>query len=343
MNKETLEIVAFLTLCAGVSTLLFFVFAPFVPVLTLATVLAILFHKPYEKLKKVLNGFESVAASIVVLVVLLFFIVPLFLLGWQIVLEAQNLYTGLQGTGTHYLHVVQALIEQPIQAVFPNFTFTLSHYLGILFEFVSSNLGILLSGTVFVLFETFLMLLAFFFFLRDGESLIVAFHRASPFCEEQTREILNNMKQTIDSIMKGTLFVGLIRWVLISVGFSLLGIPNAILWGSIGGIIGAIPGLGTPFAFIPAIIFLYLEGSIGYAVGLTLYGLCVIVLSDNILIPYFFGKGLNVSPVFMLFSILGGIIFFGPLGFILGPLVLSVFLSVIHMYRVLMRERGVTR
>jgi predicted PurR-regulated permease PerM len=75
------------------------------------------------------------------------------------------------------------------------------------------------------------------------------------------------------------------------------------------------------------------------AVGLALYGIVTVILVDNILTSYFFGKGLEVSPIFVLFSILGGIFFFGPLGFILGPLVLSVFLSIVRVYDLVEHER----
>ena len=92
-------------------------------------------------------------------------------------------------------------------------------------------------------------------------------------------------------------------------------------------------------AFIGAVVYLYLQGQLFASLGLALFGIATIILVDNILTSYFFGKGLEVSSIFVLFSILGGIVFFGPLGFILGPLVLSVFLSTIHVYGPVEHER----
>jgi predicted PurR-regulated permease PerM len=140
------------------------------------------------------------------------------------------------------------------------------------------------------------------------------------------------MYNTIGSVLQGTVANALIRWFCIWVAFSLFHIPSAILWSSLGAIVGAIPGLGTPFAFIPAIAYAYFQGDMFSAVGLALCGVLVVLSIDNFLTSYFFGRGLAVSPLFVLFSILGGVVFFGPLGFILGPLVLSVFLSVVHVY-----------
>jgi predicted PurR-regulated permease PerM len=317
----------------GISILLFFVFAPFFAVLSLAAVSAVLLNWPYEKLTRLFGGWKSMAAALTVILLLVFIIVPLFFLGVQIFHEAQNLYAATNGNGPHYVQVIQNVIERPFQRLFPGFAFNVQTYVGNILVIISNNLESLIYKTFFVVFETFLMLLALFFFLRDGRDLLASFARVSPFGKELTDEILNKMYQTINSVMKGTLVNALIRWACISIAFYVFGIPNAILWGCLGGIVGAIPGLGTPFAFIPAVAYLYLQGNIVAAAGIAAFGIAIIILVDNMLTSYFFGKGLAVAPIFILFSIFGGIIFFGPLGFILGPLVLSVFLSVVRAYR----------
>jgi predicted PurR-regulated permease PerM len=319
-------------LFVGVSILLYFVFAPFFAVLSLAAVFAVLLHSPYEKLTRVLRGWRSAAALLTVGLMLVFFIVPLFFLGIQISQDAQGIYTGMHGNEMQYIHTVQRAIENPVRQLFPGFVFDLNTYVGNALAFISDNLGSLIYQTLYVLFTTFLMLLALFFFLRDGRTLLASFVEVSPFGKQVTNGVLGTMYQTIGSIMRGTLFIVLIRWMCLGVTFFLFGIPNVILWSSVGGIIGAIPGLGTPFAFIPAIVYLYLQGNMLATAGLAVFGIGTIVFVDNILTSYFFGKGLAVSPIFVLFSILGGIIFFGPLGFVLGPLVLSVFLSVLRGY-----------
>ncbi len=338
VHTNRFEDYSFLVLFVGISVLLFFIFAPFVQILALAAVFATLFHRPYESLARRVWGWESVAAIIVVGLVLVFCIVPLFFLGFQIFHEAQNLYGGAQGTHASYASTLQTAIEHPIQRVFPGFSFDISAAVENVLSFISSNLALIVYQTFYVTLETFLMLLAFFFFLRDGRRLLAAIEGASPLGKDETQQILNTMHQTIRSVVKGTFAVGLIRLILIGIGFYLFHIPNAILWGSIGGIVGAIPGLGTPFVFIPAVAYLYLEGNIAGAIGLALFGSGVIVLVDNMLTPHFLGRGLAIPPIFVLFAVLGGIILFGPLGFILGPLVLSVFLSVFRIYGVMTRE-----
>ena len=332
MNKSRIESISLLALFAGVSILLFYVFAPFIQVLALAAVFAVLLQGPYKWLSHRLMGWKTPAAALIVLLVLVFFIAPLFLLGIEIFREAQGLYAGVQGNGAQYLSGVQNLIQAPIQQVLPGFTFDIDTYVVGALGFISTNLASLVYQTFFVVFETFLMLIAFFFFLRDGGDLFGGIAGMSPFGKEVTADILANLRQAVQSVIKGTLLIAIMRWVFVGVGFYLFGIPNAILWGSIGGIVGAIPGVGTPLVFLPAIVYLFLEGHTLAAIGLSIFTVIALVILDNVLTPYFFQKGLEAPQIFVLFSILGGILFFGPLGFIFGPLVLSVFLSVFHVY-----------
>jgi len=339
MPQNKLEVSPFLILFACISLLLFFIFAPFLSILSLAAVFAVLLNKPYEMLTRLFGGWKSAAAALTVGLMLIFFIVPLFFLGTQIFQEVQGVYASMYGNGAHYLQAVQQTIESPLRHVFPGFAFNINSYVGNALAVISNNLGSLVYQTFFVVFETFFMLLALFFFLRDGRGMLSSFAKASPLGEGVTNEIFEKMYQTIGSVIHGTLINAIIRWACISAAFYIFGIPNFILWGAIGGIVGAIPGLGTLFAFIPAVAYLYLQGNILAAIGLALFGIALIILVDNILTAYFFGKGFSVSPIFVLFSILGGIIFLGPLGFILGPLALSVFLSVARVYGTAERNR----
>ena len=341
MDKAHLETTAFVLLFGGASLLAFFVFLPFAHMLALAAVLAILCRKPFNRLAKLFRvpGSESLAAGLMVLAVLVFCITPIFFLGSQIFKEAQSLYLASQGNESAYLQALHAAIETPIRHFYPAFSFSISGYIASGLSFLSQNLGDILSQTLYLLLETSLMLLAFFFFLRDGKQIFEALVALSPFQREHTDRIFKNLEQTIGSVMRGTLLVALIRLVCFWAAFFLFGIPNATLWGSVGGIVGAIPGLGTLFVVAPAMLYLYLTGQFLSALLFGLFGLCTIVLVDNLLTTYFFGRGLEVPPIFVICSLLGGIFFFGPIGFILGPLTLSLFLSTLSMYRILILKK----
>jgi len=121
MNQYQLQSFSFMVLLVGISVVLFWIFEPFLQVIMLAVVFAVLFHVPYEKLLHLLGKQKSFAAAMIVALILVFFIVPCFVLGSQIVQETQSLYKGMQGNEVHYLQVVQSAIENPVKQIFPDF------------------------------------------------------------------------------------------------------------------------------------------------------------------------------------------------------------------------------
>ena len=109
--------------------------------------------------------------------------------------------------------------------------------------------------------------------------------------------------------------------------------PNAILWGSISAIASLVPGLGTAIVFIPAVAYMFILGNTAFAIGLIVWGVVVVGLVDNFLTPYLYSREIEVHPLITLFAVLGGLIVFGPIGFIFGPLVVALFFSLIEIYQ----------
>jgi predicted PurR-regulated permease PerM len=339
MESKRLELIVFLALFIGLSTLIFFVFQPFLRILVLAAVLSVLFHPLYKNLVNVFHGGKSLVAILLVAIALVFLIIPILFLGLQIFGQAQDFFSLTQTSQGQHIQLLQQNINIFVQHIVPSFSFNISDINNKVLAFVSDNLGSLLSQTAYIFFQTFFLLFTFFFFLRDGEKILESFVSLSPFEKEQNREIIDSVYRTITSVIRGTLFVGLIRFGLLAAAFYLFGIPNALLWAGIGGIIGAVPGFGTPFVIIPMALYLFFAGHIFLGISMLLFGVVIVFFIDNLLSTYFFGKGLDVPSIFVLFSILGGIIYFGPLGFIFGPIILSLFISALDMYKILVLNK----
>ncbi len=336
MDRQKVEISFFFLLFAGVAVLMFLVFQPLLKILILAAVCAVLLEPLYKKLLSLFRQSKGISAMITVVIFFAFLVVPLFLAGVQVLHQTQSLYASVSGDTAHYTQVINQAVETFGRAFVPGFSFNVNDYAAKAFAFISDNISVLISQTVIIFFQTFLMLLALFFFLRDGQSMVLSLLDLSPLEPRHNEEIMAMTHHTVVSVIKETVVVSLIRWILVGAGFYIFGIPNAIFWGIIAGIIGAIPGLGTPFVIIPAAIFLFIQGNIFAAVGIIVLGILIMGFVDNMLASYILGKGINnVSPLFALFSILGGLVFFGPLGLIFGPIVLSLFVATIHIYRIL--------
>jgi predicted PurR-regulated permease PerM len=116
------------------------------------------------------------------------------------------------------------------------------------------------------------------------------------------------------------------------VRFELFGFDRAVLWGSIAAFGALIPGVGTSIVFIPTVIYLILSGSYFLAGGMALWGMLAVGFIDNLLGPYLIGRKSNLHPFFILISVLGGISLLGPIGFILGPVSMSLFVVLMELY-----------
>ena len=335
MEKKKLEIISFLISCSAILFLTFFVFKPFFTILAVSAVLALLLRPLYKKLVGWYGKGKNFFAFVIVLLSLVFLILPIIFFGIKILGQVESYFASIQSGQGQGIQNIEHIVESFVRPIFPTFTFDVTSYASNILTFVTNNFGSFITQTSYIFFQTFLVLMTLFFFLRDGEELFSSITSLSPFSKKQTKEMIESVHKTVTSVVHGTLFVGLIRWFIFSLGFYLFGIPNPMVLGTIAGIIGIIPGLGTPFVIVPALIILLLTGNIIAATGIGLIGILTLVFVDNMLSSYYFGKGLEASPIFILFSILGGVMFFGPLGFIFGPIILSLCISIIEMYKIL--------
>jgi predicted PurR-regulated permease PerM len=340
MENKKLELVIFSAMFVALTVLLLFVFRPFMHILVVAAVLAVLFHPVYKKMVKKFPKGRSTVSAVLVIVALIFIIIPLLFIGFQIFNQAQGFFALTDVSQGQYIQDIQNNVNGLITHIGPSFSFSVSDTIAKVQAYVSANIGGLVSQTAYIFFQTFFLLFALFFFLRDGEQMLDSVFSLSPFGREHSHEITDTTSRTIVSVIRGTLFVGLIRFALFAAAFYILGIPNALLWATVGGVIAIIPGLGTAFVVIPGFIYLILYGNIFTAIGILVFGGLVFFFIDNLLSAYFFGKGLDVPPPFILFSILGGVLFFGPLGFIFGPIILSLFVLAMHMYKVYILKKA---
>jgi predicted PurR-regulated permease PerM len=156
--------------------------------------------------------------------------------------------------------------------------------------------------------------------------------KISPLPDSEDEIILNRMANAVRAVATGTLFLSLIQGTFAAIGFAIFGIPHPILWGTIATVGALMPGIGTSLVAAPAIIYLFVIGDTVPAIGLLIWSALVVGLVDNILGPYLIGRKSNMHPFIILLSVLGGIVVFGPLGFIVGPVIVALFLVLLEIY-----------
>ena len=156
--------------------------------------------------------------------------------------------------------------------------------------------------------------------------------RISPLPDKEDHVIFKRMAQAVRSVATGTLMVAVIQGVLVAIGFYFVGFDRVILWGSISAVFAVIPGIGTSLIMFPAIFWLLYDGQLTAAIMLAVWHLLVVGMADNVIGPYLMSRGNNLHPFIILIAVLGGISLFGPIGFIVGPVIVTLFIVLLEIY-----------
>jgi len=339
--KQTKPALYFLLiLLVGTLILSYFVIRPFFDPLIFAAVFATIFQPIYKKILRLTKGWESSASLITILIVLAFICIPITMLGTQIIKESKTMYTSIMNDGgknaliKSFNEILNHLEPYVPSQYLPTVSKLSSHVDELLktsLSFLAQHLGGVFGSVAELVFSLFLFLLALFFLLKDGERLKARLTFLSPLPDHQNQAIFQKMAAAVNAIIKGRLLIAIVQGVLTGLGLFAVGIASPVLWGSIGIISAFIPAVGTAPVSIPAIIYLFATGKIFAGIGLSIWALFV-GLIDNVLAPKFMESGIQLHPLLILLSVLGGISFFGTVGFLLGPLIICLLFVCLDIY-----------
>ncbi|MSR89137.1 MAG: AI-2E family transporter [Candidatus Margulisbacteria bacterium] len=329
------ELYFLLVVLSGLSIVVFFVFRPFLFALILAMVFASAFYPFYKKLVTIFWGMESLAALVTLLCGVVLVLTPLIFLGVQIFKEAQQVYGVLLVNGGH--EVIKKIVDWKVysQACFPvlnEITFDVDASVKQAFNWILQHLGDIFGSFGKLVLSFFVFLISFFFLLKDGGKLKAAVIQVSPLSDADHDLVFQTLARAIDSVLKGGLLVAVIQGGLALFGMTIFGVPNSILWASVTAVSALIPGVGTSLILIPTTLYLFIFGNTVSGVGLGIWSVFVVGVVDNFLGPKLIGQVMQLHPLMILLSVLGGIGLFGPIGFLLGPLLMSLFFAFLKIY-----------
>lgn len=333
MEKPRLQMPFFFGLLLGVGALTIFIFLPYLLTLSIAATIAVLLQPIYRKLSSLLRGMNGLAAMLTIIALLLLVFVPLTFIGVQVVQQATALYAHVTEGSGDLPRQFMDFIEGTLRGLLPGVDISLNRYAGQALNWIAGSVGPLFAGTIHTILHLFLGLIALYYMLKDGGRFIRAVISLSPLADHHDQVIVQRLEIAINSIVRGSLLVALIQGISSGIGLQIFGVPSAALWGSMAALGALIPGVGTATVLAPAILYLFFSGHTIASLGLLIWSVVAVGLVDNFLGPILVGRGIRVHPVFILFSVIGGINFFGPLGFIVGPLVLSLLFALLDIYK----------
>jgi len=299
--------------------------APFVPAMAGALALAVLFAPLHRRLERRL-GSGNLAAGACVLVAALLVVVPVALIAGRLIEEI--------GRGAR---ATQALIESGSWRV----AFDRHALLAPVGQWLDKQIDLpavvapaaswltsagasLLQDSVLQVIGAVLVFYMLFYMLRDRAAAMQSLRSLSPLSDGDMSRLFSEVADTVHATVYGTLIVALIQGALGGLMFWWLGLPEPLLWGVVMGLLAVVPVLGAFVIWVPVAIFLALEGKVGDALLLAAWGAVVVGGIDNLLYPMLVGTRLKMHTLVAFVAIVGGLIVFGPSGFVLGPVVFTV-------------------
>lgn len=330
MTSEKYFLFILLLLTIVLTVLIFF---PFLSVLILTVAFSVALNPVYLWIKRrITRNISWMASILTILVFLICLCTPLFFVGKTVFYQAQDIYMNIatsENTGT-WIDGINNKINNYLPG---GFDFDFQNKIAELFSTLTNSLGTLFSTTLNSVLMFTLMIFALFYLFKDGEKWEKNFMKMLPLSDKNSSQIMSDLKASINRIFKGSFIIALAQGFLAWVGFTVFGVPHAIIWAIVASIASFIPTIGTSVVSVPAMAYLFFSGMQLQALGLLLWSILLISTIDNILNPYIMSKNTEIPSIFMLFSILGGVAMFGAIGIIIGPLVLSLLYSLVSIYK----------
>ena len=335
MDEKSLERWFVMLLLAVVLAVVYFMLRPYLAVIFLAAVMAVIFEPVHIRLVDRLRS-PSLSAFITLLVVIALVLLPLTIFGSQLVQEAAGMlsymtsYTGGNGLA-EIVGYVNALVDRITPGAGLEATSIARFAQGALSWFVDSA-GAVFAGLAKFALNTVLFLLLFFYLVRDGARLKQRLVVLSPLSDTHEKEVLDTLGRAIHSVVRGSLVIALVQGLVAAVGFTLFQVPNPALWSGALVISSFVPTIGTALVQVPIVLYMLLSGHLPQAIGLAIWAAAAVGLVDNFLGPHVIGRGTRLHPLLTLFSVLGGIGLFGPIGLLAGPVIMSLLVALLHVY-----------
>src|SRR3954449_965161 len=332
-----------LLLVVAVTVLFLAVTWPFLKPLLLGALLAGLFHPLYRWITRLLGGRRSLGAAVTLLVLLVLGLGPVSAFLGIVLQQALTMSDRAIPWLTQHLGAASTFnVNEWLVQRFP----ALAKYMPSqeqLLEQVGTaakTTGAFLVGfasrmtatTAAFVLNLFVMLYAMFFFFRDGDKILERIFYYTPLSDEDETRMLTQFASITRATVKGTLVIGIIQGALAGIAFWVAGIEGAALWGTIMMILSIIPGIGAALVWVPVVIILFITGQHLTAILLATWCAAVVGTVDNFLRPVLVGRDAKMPDLLILIGTLGGLFLFGPMGFIFGPIVCGLFLTVWDIY-----------
>jgi predicted PurR-regulated permease PerM len=320
---------------------------PFMTAILLGMILVILTFQLFRRVRIASRGSSARAATVMLIGITVVIVIPAVLLGILLVQQANVVVEKLQSGDAQ--RVLQRIdVERYlawVKRIAPTFDPATVSPQRILLPaiqqvpgWVARHGGPLIGGLAGMLLGFAMVLLSMFFFYVEGEAILQQLSILSPLPKRYDEEFKARFKDVVEATFRGQLFTGLAQGTMTAIGLAIAGVPGAGFWGAVAALLSLIPMVGAAAVWVPASIFLVISASMGarpwwQAIFMIAWGVLPVSLVDNIVRPWAMKGKAQLPAIPLLFAVLGGMQAFGFVGLVIGPLVFSLLMSIIDIYK----------
>jgi len=328
---------------------LFFVyeiFRPFLQPIALSIILVSLCYPAYRWILKHVGRRENVASLITCLLIMFLVVLPVALLVVTLAGQVNDVYNQVHARVASgefdniltlkknpYLADVKSWLERYVNPNKIDLVGGISSGLQQLSLYLIRNSPTILEGFAGVVGQFVIVMITMFFLFRDGPRLTGELRKLSPLGSRHEELLTRKFREITRATVLGTLVTALAQGVAGGFVFWILGTGNALFWGTATGFVSMVPVVGTSAVWFPWVIFFLLSGAYLKAVALLVLSIFFVGLIDNVLRPLLIEGQAGMHTLVVFFALLGGGAYFGILGLVFGPVLVSLFLAFLELYR----------
>jgi len=339
MDPKKVQNVIFFVILGLVTLLFLYLLKPFFTPIFWAVVFAGIFRPLYRRIDRKLKR-PNLSATLTLLAIILIIIIPAAVIGSLLVSESIQIYNSIsKDTSAIEMKVRNVIGHFADNPYLKGFALDQSFLTEKFTEGVKSianylfvHLTNLTQNTIIFLVQFGVMFYALFFFFRDADRILASIMRMSPLDEARTTILYHQFTTTARATLKATVVLGGLQGISGGFIFFLTGIDGAMVWGLLMMVLAILPGIGCAIIWAPAGLIMLLSNHLWEGIAILTFGILVIGLADNLLRPVLIGTDVEMHPLLVFLSTLGGLIVFGLSGFVIGPIIVALFLSIGEMY-----------
>jgi predicted PurR-regulated permease PerM len=346
MKREHIFLIFILFLTFFSIYLLYQILSPFLSSIIWAILLAIVLYPLFQKFQRLFKKREVLSALLMTMLVLIVIVLPFTLLMVSLASDAVDIYHQVEemietGQLQAYFEKIKEIpilnwilagLGQHIDLSQTNPLPLLLKNINRISTFVFNQTTVLLKGLSTLIVGFFFTLLSLYYLFKDGSHLFGRLKEIIPLPPRERDLLIQRFEDMIYATIYGGILIAMIQGVLGGLSFWILGLPSPIFWGSAMALFSFIPIGGTALIWAPTAVILLIGGDVLKGILLLGIGVFVISMVDNLLKPFFISTRTNIHPLLLFFAVLGGIQAFGLIGLVAGPLIATLFLTLIEIY-----------